>query len=24
VPMFASLSDALRELLAAEVHDTAC
>ncbi|HEY3466964.1 MAG TPA: STAS domain-containing protein [Amycolatopsis sp.] len=24
VPMFASLSDALRELLAAGVHDTAC
>lgn len=24
VPMFASLSDALRELLSAEVHDTAC
>ncbi|MGW4059450.1 STAS domain-containing protein [Amycolatopsis sp. NPDC004747] len=24
VPMFASLSDALRELLAAEVHHTAC
>ncbi|SEC97034.1 anti-anti-sigma factor [Amycolatopsis tolypomycina] len=24
VPMFASLSDALRELLAPDVHDTAC